>query len=78
MKFFPNTFLTRLIRLGFLWAVFFTMSFSCTWEEVKQGGYNAMQERNTQHCLDNPSRSPAECLSQPSYETYQKQKESTP
>ena len=78
MRFFPNTFLTLLIRLGFLWPLFFIILISCSWEEVKQGGYQTLQESQTQRCLDNPSRQPADCLNQPSYDTYKKQKKETP
>ena len=79
MKSDPNPFLPLLICLALLCTVFLTMSLSCTWEEVKQGGYNAMQEHQTQRCLENPSRTPTECLKkQQSYETYQKQQETTP
>ena len=78
MKSSPMTFISQLIRLEFFLVVFLTMSVSCTWEQVKQGGYGAMQEHQTQTCLENPSRQPAECVNQPSYDTYQKQKEITP
>lgn len=79
MRLSPNTFMTSIIRHGLLWAIVLSLFISCTWEEVKQGGYNAMQERQTQLCLENPSRHPAECLKNPpSYDTYQKQKETAP
>lgn len=79
MKSSPNTLVTSIIQYGLLWSTFLTIFISCTWEEVKQGGYNAMQERQTQLCLENPSRPPAECLkNQQSYESYKKEKEAKP
>ena len=79
MKSEPNPFMPLLIRHALLWTIFLAMSLSCTWEEVKQGGYNAMQEHQTQRCLENPSRPPTECLkNQSSYETYQQQQETNP
>jgi len=77
MKSPPNTCMRSFNQHGLLLAIFLTMFISCSWEEVREGGYNTLKESQTQRCLDHPSRPPAECLNQPSYETYQKQKETT-
>ncbi len=78
MNSFLNTNIPSCMRHRVQGAIFLLFLSSCSLEEVKKGGYEAMQENQTQQCLNNPHHLPADCLNQQSYETYEQQRQSTP
>ncbi|MGD9850770.1 MAG: hypothetical protein AB7T38_05855 [Nitrospirales bacterium] len=46
----------------------------CTWEEVKEKGYETIREHRTQQCLNDPSRRTSECVDQQPYDSYQRER----
>lgn len=56
--------------LGFICA---TGRAGCTWDEFKESGYEVMQKHRTQRCFEDRSRQLSDCVTQQSYDSYERE-----
>lgn len=50
----------------------------CAWEEIKEKGYGAMRGHQIQRCLEDHTRQSADCVTQQSYESYERERSALP
>lgn len=46
----------------------------CAWEEIKEKGYESMREHQIRRCQEDPTRQIADCVTQQSYDSYERER----